>query len=49
MYLLNVVFGGSNYHFKKTTGPLSVVGCESDCRSRGPEFDSGRVPYFHGD
>ena len=23
--------------------------CESDCRSRGREFDPGQVPYFHGD
>ena len=23
--------------------------CESDCRSRGREFNPGRVPYFHGD
>ena len=23
--------------------------CESDCRSRGLEFDPGPVPYFHGD
>ena len=37
------------------TGPRSAVGnvsgnrCESDCRSRGPEFDPGPVPYFRGD
>ena len=37
------------------TGPRSAVGnvsgnrCESDCRSRGREFDPGPVPYFHGD
>ena len=23
--------------------------CESDCRSRGLEFDPGPVPYFRGD
>ena len=23
--------------------------CESDCRSRGREYDLGPVPYFHGD
>ena len=23
--------------------------CESDCRSRGREFDPGQVPYFPGD
>ena len=23
--------------------------CESDCRSRGHEFDPGPVPYFRGD
>ena len=38
-----------------TTGPRSAVGnvsgnrCESDCRSRGREFDPGPVPYFRGD
>ena len=26
-----------------------AVGSESDCRSRGFEFDSGQVPYFGGD
>ena len=37
------------------TGPHSAVGnmsdnrCESDCRSRGREFDPGLVPYFPGD
>ena len=35
--------------------PRSAVGnvfgnrCESDCRSRGCEFDPGPVPYFRGD
>ena len=37
------------------TWPSSAVGnmsgnrCESDCRSRGREFDPGLVPYFRGD
>ena len=37
------------------TGPRSAVGnvsgnrCQSDCRSRGCEFDPGLVPYFRGD
>ena len=37
------------------TGPRSAVGyvsgnrCESDCRSRGREFDPGPVPNFCGD
>ena len=37
------------------TGPRSAVGnvsgnrCESDCRSKGHEFDTGPVPYFRGD
>ena len=37
------------------TVPCSAVGnvsgnrCESDCRSRGREFDPGPVPYFCGD
>ena len=36
-------------------GPRSAVGnvsgnrCQSDCRSRGREFDPGPVPYFRGD
>ena len=28
---------------------LSDYRCLSDCRSRGPEFDPGLVPYFCGD
>ena len=38
-----------------STGPRSAVGnvsgnrCESDCRSRGREFDPRLVPYFRGD
>ena len=37
------------------TGPRSAVGnvsgyrCESDCKSRGHEFDPRRVPYFRVD
>ena len=37
------------------TGLRSAVGnvsgnrCESDCRSKGREFDPGPVPYFRGD
>ena len=40
---------------KRETGPCSAVSnvsgnrCESDCRSRGGEFDPGPVPYFPGD
>ena len=39
----------------QSTGPRSAVGkvsgnrCETDCRSRGREFDPGPVPYFRGD
>ena len=33
------------YH-KICTGPHSAVGNESDCRSRGREFDPGPVSYF---
>ena len=38
-----------------STGLRSAVGnvsgnrCKSDCKSRGPEFDPGPVPYFRGD
>ena len=41
-------------HYSRT-GPRSAVGnvsgnrCESDCRSRGREFNPGPVPYFRGD
>ena len=44
----------SKFHLN-CTGPHSAVGnvsgnrCESDCRSRGREFDPGPVPYFRGD
>ena len=37
------------------TGPCRAVGkvsgnrCESDCRSRGLDFDPGMVPFFRGD
>ena len=30
-------------------GNISVCKYRSDCRSRGCEFDSGPVPFFHGD
>ena len=32
-----------------TYSPCSAVGSESDCRSRGHEFDPGPVSYFRGD
>ena len=41
-----------NHAIKGHTGPCSAVGnvsgnrYESDCRSRGREFDPGPVPYF---
>ena len=28
---------------------ISREGSESNCRSRGSEFDPGQVPYFGGD
>ena len=31
------------------TWPRSAIGSQSDCRSRGREFDPGPVPYFRGD
>ena len=50
---------GNNFLFQQDnaqpTEPHSLVGnvsgnrCESDCRSRGREFDPGPVPYFRGD
>ena len=33
----------------RITGKVSGNRCESDCRSRGSEFDLGLVPYFRGD
>ena len=42
----------SDTHTLRLTGPSSAVGnvsgyrCVSDCRSRGPDFDLGPVPYF---
>ena len=32
-----------------STGPCSAFGSETDCRSRGWEFDPGPVSYFCGD
>ena len=43
------------FRVQDCTGPRSAVGnvsgnrCESDCRSRGREFDPGPGPYFRGD
>ena len=34
---------------RSTVGNMSGKRCESDCRSRGCEFDTGPVPYFRGD
>ena len=42
------------FYLIKYTGPHSAVGYvsgnrwESDCRSRGREFDPSPVPYFRG-
>ena len=44
-----------NIHIYICSGPRSAVGnmsgyrCESDCKSRGREFDPGPVPNFRGD
>ena len=43
-YVTQEQFQNSNFR----TGPCSLFGTESDCRSRGREFDPGPVPYFHG-
>ena len=32
-----------------TVGNMSGYRCESDCKSRGHEFDPGPVQYFRGD
>ena len=34
---------------RSSVGNVSGNRCESDCRSRGREFDPGPVPYFCGD
>ena len=34
---------------RSAVGNMSGNRCESDCGSRGHEFDPGRVPYFRGD
>ena len=34
---------------RSTVGNVSGNRCESDCRSRGREFDTGLVPYFRRD
>ena len=34
---------------RSTVGNVSGNRCESDCRSRGREFEPRPVPYFHGD
>ena len=50
MHLLIAGFASIGYLYD--TGPRSAVSkvsgyrCESDCRSRGWEFDPGPVPYF---
>ena len=36
-------------HKRSAVGYVSGNRWESDCRSRGPEFDPGPVPYFCGD
>ena len=52
---LNILISGTKRPMALDTGPPSTVGkvsgnrCESDCRSRGREFDPGPVPYFRGD
>ena len=34
---------------RRAVGNVSGNRCESNCRSRGREFDPGPVPYFRGD
>ena len=53
----SILYSGAltSEHINYTTGPHRAVGnvsgnrCESDCRSRGWEFDPSPVPYFRGD
>ena len=41
--------GCTNSRPRNAVGNVSGNRCESDCRSRGREFDPGPVPYFRGD
>ena len=49
------ITGRNALTFHLCMGPRSAVSnvsgnrCESDCISRGREFDPGPVPYFRGD
>ena len=53
-YIFSVAADALNA-FRLYAGPCSAVGnvsdnrCESDCRSRGREFNLGPVPYLCGD
>ena len=55
-YYVHILYIYAYFHvYISTTWPRRAVGnvsgnrCESDCRSRGREFDPGPVPYFRGD
>ena len=43
------VFGCKIGKTKSLVGNMSGYRCVSDCRLRGPEFDTGPVPYFRED
>ena len=43
------MFWVRNTGLRSTVGNVSCNRCESDCRSRGCEFDPGPVPYLRGD
>ena len=55
--MLSQAFIALKPNFKHAMSPGRVVQsvtclateCESDCRSRGSEYDPGPVPYFCGD
>ena len=46
MKVLNNIF---TFLFVVFIRPCSAISSESDCRSRGPEFDPDLAPYFRGD
>ena len=44
-----ILLSVANLLLHSAVSNVSGYRCESDCRSRGHEFDPGPVPYFRGD
>ena len=45
---VRMAFRSSLTGLRSSVGNVSGNRCETDCRSRGHEFDRGPVPYFRG-